>query len=45
MKIVYINEVEKELAEILKEIEKSVASFDVLDDLGKWFYTTVRATF
>lgn len=35
MKIVYINEVEKELAEILKEIEKSVTNFDVLEDFGK----------
>ena len=35
MKIVYVNEVEKELVEILEEIEKTIVNFDVLDDLGK----------
>lgn len=35
MKIVYVNEVEKELVEILEEIAKTIVNFDVLDDLGK----------
>lgn len=35
MKIVYVNEIEKELVEILEEIEKTIVNFDVLDDLGK----------
>ena len=35
IKIVYVNEVEKELVEILEEIEKTIVNFDVLDDLGK----------
>lgn len=35
MKIVYVNEIEKELVEILEEIAKTIVNFDVLDDLGK----------